>query len=71
MRHWKIPATVLALLIATACSDNSDSHQADSKAANDHIWKEQTKALDKAKGVETMVMDAAQKRLKQSEQQTK
>ena len=38
-------------------------------AKGEHVWKEQTKALDKAKAVEKTLMDSARQRLQQSNDQ--
>ena len=40
------------LLLASACSD-------DDKDSGDHVWKEQTQTIDRAKAVEGMLEDAA------------
>jgi len=42
-------------MFVVACSD-SDKPQ---KVEQDHIWKEQTDMIDKAKGVEQLLNDAA------------
>lgn len=44
-------------LFLIACSDENNSS---SDAEKDHVWKEQTDAINKAKEVESMVMDAAE-----------
>lgn len=42
------------LLLASACSD-------DDKDSGDHVWKEQTQTIDKAKEVEGLLQGAAEK----------
>jgi len=51
----KILLCLLAAVFITACSD-SDQTQ---KVEQDHVWKEQTDMIDKAKGVEQMLKDSA------------
>ena len=46
------------------CSDNTDS-----KADGDHVWKEQTETIDKAKEVEAMMLKSAEDRAKSIEEQ--
>ncbi len=60
--------TVLLLIIFSGCSDNSEK-RAPSKIQNDHIWKEQTKTIERAREVESVIMDTAKRRGKQIEQQ--
>jgi uncharacterized protein YcfL len=48
----KILVLMLPLLLLIACSD-------DENKVNEHVWKEQTKMLDKAKGVEALLRDSA------------
>ena len=40
-----------------ACSNEGDSN---SEAKTDHVWKEQTETINKAKEVEGMLMDSAE-----------
>ena len=61
--------TLLFLLVAvfiTACSD-SDHTQ---KVEQDHVWKEQTDMINKAKGVEQMLQDAAELQQQRVNEQT-
>ncbi|MCZ6803024.1 MAG: hypothetical protein O7D86_03580 [Proteobacteria bacterium] len=51
----------------TACLDESNTDNADVK--KDHVWKETTDTIDRAKEVEGMIMDAAEKNRKTIEQQ--
>jgi len=46
-----------AILLVSACSD-------DDKESGDHVWKEQTQALDKAKEVEGLLKDATDQQRK-------
>jgi len=50
----------LALLLG-ACSDDSMDNEP-AKAAGDHVWKQQTDTLDKARGVEDTIMQGVQRR---------
>ena len=47
--------TILCLFLI-ACSDEGSNK---SEANKDHVWKEQTETIDKAKEVEGMLMDSA------------
>ena len=47
-----------ALLLASACSDDGKD-TSEKKLSGDHVWKEQTQAIDKAKAVEGILEDAA------------
>ena len=47
-----------ALLLASACSDDGKDNS-DKKPSGDHVWKEQTQVIDKAKAVEGLIEDAA------------
>jgi len=51
----KLLGLVILCMFVVACSD-SDKPQ---KVEQDHIWKEQTDMIDKAKGVEQLLNDAA------------
>lgn len=48
---------ILIFLIVSGCSDSVD--KAANEPSSDHIWKTQTDALDKAKNIEQMIIDAA------------
>ena len=47
-----------ALLLASACSDDGKD-TSDKKPSGDHVWKEQTQVIDKAKAVKGLIEDAA------------
>ena len=52
MRHIiALPAIGLALLAVTACSSESDEAQ----SRDEHVWKDQVEAIDKAREVETIL----------------
>ena len=46
---------IMIVVFVAACSE-SDKPQ---KVEQDHVWKEQTDMIDKAKGVEQMLKDSA------------
>lgn len=64
---------ILLLLIScstfTACSGEGDSNSKNASTEKDHVWKEQTDTINKAKEVEGMIMDAAEETRKAIEQQ--
>ncbi len=55
---------VLVAVFMTACSDETD------KVKGDHVWKEQTDMIDKAKEVEVLINDAALQQRQQIEENT-
>ncbi len=59
----KIFLIVLPILFIIGCSDEQDK-------VEEHVWKEQTGMIEKAKDVEKMLNDAAQQQQKLIEQQT-
>ena len=59
MTAVRMAALISGLLLA-ACSSGEDQ-AGKASPAGEHVWKEQTGALDKAKAVEQTVMDAAAK----------
>ncbi len=50
------------IIFLTACSE-------DKETSGEHVWKEQTDTINKAKQVEAMIMDAAEKQKKAIEEQ--
>jgi len=63
----KISLLIILYSLLTACSDESNNNNADSK--KNHVWKEQTDTIDKAKEVEGIIMDSAEETRKAIEQQ--
>lgn len=53
----KIIILSAVLLLVSACSD-------DDRESGDHVWKEQTQVLDKAKEVEGLLKDVSDKQRK-------
>jgi len=51
----KITCIVMITLFITACNDSDTSQQVE----QDHVWKQQTDMIDKAKGVEQLLNNAA------------
>lgn len=49
-----------ALMLASACSDDEQG-SSERKLSGDHVWKEQTETIDKAKEVEELLQDVAEK----------
>lgn len=54
----------VSLLFVSACSDESEN-----KASGEHVWKEQTDALDKAKELEATMLKSAEERAKSMQDQ--
>lgn len=49
-----------ALMLFPACSDNEQG-SSERKLSGDHVWKEQTDTIDKAKEVEGLLQDITEK----------
>lgn len=56
-KYIKVFLLLVSSLLLVACSDDSGT-SADAK--KDHVWKEQTDTINKAKEVEGMLMDSAE-----------
>jgi len=57
----------VSMLVLSGCSDNNADAN---KVEGDHVWKEQTDMIDKAKDVENMLQDAANKQQQKINEQT-
>ena len=57
-----------ALLLFGGCGDGQEQEPRE-QVRKDHVWKDQVDMLDKAKQLEDMVLDTAEKRRKQIEDQ--
>ena len=54
---------VAALISFSACSGDEQG-SSENKGGGDHVWKEQTQAIDKAKEVEGLLQDASDQQRK-------
>lgn len=59
----------LGLLFVSACSDE-DKATSENKPGGDHVWKEQTQAIDKTKEVEGLLKDISEQQRKIIDEQT-
>ncbi len=59
----KIIILATALMLVSACSDDEQGSSED-KGSGDHVWKEQTQTIDKAKEVEGLLQNAADQQRK-------
>jgi outer membrane biogenesis lipoprotein LolB len=66
----KIIFLAAVLLLVSACSDD-DKGASENKGSGDHVWKEQTQVIDKAKEVEGLLKDASDQQSKIIDEQTK
>ncbi len=55
---------LLNTLLISACSDNEDAPE------KDHVWKEQTETLDKAKEIEAIIQNSADQQKQQIEEES-
>ncbi len=60
----------IAFFLIAGCS-NDEEQNVQSQSNQDHVFKEQKRALDKAKGVELMLKNAAKKQQQSIVEQTK
>ena len=65
MKSLKVLVVLVSTLFIAACSDESRE-----KASSDHVWKEQTDTIDKAKDVEAMMLKSVEDRSQSMEEQT-
>jgi len=57
MKIKLISIIIFSTLLLIACSDHEGKGKSNTRG--DHVWKEQTDTLDKAKAVEGIIKDAA------------
>ncbi len=62
-----ISIIIFSTLLLIACSD--DEGKDESNTRGDHVWKDQTDTIDKAKEVEDMLQDSADLQRKMIEDQ--
>ncbi len=53
----KVFLLLISCSLFIACSDDKDSSNSENK--KDHVWKETTETIDRAKAVEGMILDSA------------
>ncbi len=63
MNVFKTALVLLSIFIVSGCSDSVD------KAKDEHVFKTQTEALEKAKKIEGMILDAASQQKNKIEEQ--
>ncbi len=68
MRYLVIP--VALLVVCAGCSDTTDK-TTQQKNKQNHIWKGQTETMERTKGLETVIMDAAKSRQDNIQQHTR
>jgi uncharacterized protein YcfL len=54
---------LMSLLVLNGCSEDNNSQK------NDHVWKEQTEAIEKAKAVEGILQESAEDQRRLIQQQ--
>lgn len=57
---------IAAVLLLSGCSDR----EAAERAKRDHVWKSQTRAIEKARGAEEEIRKAFERRDREMEQQS-
>jgi len=58
---WPLLAALAACLLATGCSGDDEATTQSEQQNKDHVWKEQTQAIDKARDVGRQLGEAAAK----------
>ena len=66
MKTYIFSLLLLISFLLSACSE--DNNQDKKTTSGDHVWKEQTKTMEKAKAVEGILEDAAQEQRKMIEE---
>jgi len=61
MRHILLPL-LTSFLLVVGCSDNK---------VEKHVWKEQTDTIEKAKGVEQLILDTTQQQKQDIDEQSR
>ena len=56
--------SIISMLLVAACTSGDDNK------LEDHVWKEQTETLDRAREAAQLMEDAANKKRKEIDQQT-
>lgn len=64
-RDFNLGVLCTVLFVVTACSDASKEER-----AQDHVWKEQVKTLERARGAQQTVIDGSKTRDAQIENET-
>jgi len=60
----KYSLLLLMSILINGCSDDNNPQK------NDHVWKEQTQAIEKAKAVEGLLQDSAEEQRRQIQDQS-
>jgi hypothetical protein len=60
---------IMIFLITSGCSGNEDK-TAKEQPKNDHVWKTQTDALEKAKKTEQLIMDSVEQKKRKIDEQS-
>ena len=59
---------IISVVLLGACSNESEERR--EARTDDHIWKTQTDALDKARSVDKLIQDGAEKKRKKIDEQS-
>lgn len=70
MQYRKLITVITLLVICAGCSESTDS-KTQNKPKNDHIWKQQTQTIERAKAVESVVRDSAKRSLEEADRQAR
>lgn len=74
MHYSKTLAVITLLVVVTGCSEGTDSKapaNTQAKPQQEHIWQQQTQAIERAKAVESVMSDSAKRSLDEAERQAK
>lgn len=65
MNFWHLTLLLTGFMWLGACQDNSDTEK-----NRDHVWKEQTDTLNKARAVEDTLHESAEKQRQQIQEES-
>lgn len=66
MKAYTLTLVLFSTLLISSCSD--DSNQDKKTPTGDHVWKDQTRTMEKAKAVEGILEESAQEQREMIEQ---
>ena len=64
---WRFTWLAVAVVLLGACSDDEEPQSESGAQRSDHVWKEQTRAVDKARAVGRTLEEAAARQRKATE----
>jgi len=69
MSQFRAFASIAGLVFLVSCSGDQEPEEGQ-RARGDHVWKDQVESIDRARDIEAVLKDAAEKNKDNLEQQT-